>query len=212
MKAFLEMPIERRRLVCEQASAHLKLFEVSVEKDFWVCWTLRTLWALPEIGPYLTFKGGTSLSKGWKLIDRFSEDIDLVIDRSILDFGGDAAPDAAPSRKQIAKRLEAMKEAAQKWIQNVVHPRLSEAIENSLPQAEEWRLVSDTDDPAFNVRCVRPERTFWKKPCFSTKKPPALPTNGAPITRPCRLKCFMEKVRSLMKFLSVWVVFKNGLI
>ena len=42
----------------------------SVEKDFWICWTLRELFAKPSISDHLTFKGGTSLSKVWKLIQR----------------------------------------------------------------------------------------------------------------------------------------------
>lgn len=146
MKAFLEMPEDRRRLVCQQAAERLNLFEASVEKDFWVCWTLRTLWALPEIGPHLTFKGGTSLSKGWKLIDRFSEDIDLVIDRPMLDFGGASAPGAAPSRKQTKKRLEALRAAAQKWIAAVVLPQLKDAIAQALPEAGANCLFPDTED------------------------------------------------------------------
>jgi len=79
MREFLEMPEERRRLICTEAGAQLNLAEVAVEKDFWVCWTLQRLYALPEWGAHLTFKGGTSLSKGWQLIERFSEDIDIVI-------------------------------------------------------------------------------------------------------------------------------------
>ena len=71
-----------------------------MEKDLWVSWTLRALFRLPSSGPYLTFKGGTSLSKGWKLIDRFSEDIDIVINREFLGFGGADAPEDAPSNKK----------------------------------------------------------------------------------------------------------------
>jgi hypothetical protein len=69
----------------------------SVEKDFWVCWTLREIFSDPDIGGHITFKGGTSLSKAWKLIERFSEDIDLIVDKEVLGFGGDAAPDKAPA-------------------------------------------------------------------------------------------------------------------
>jgi len=55
----------------------------NVEKDFWVCWTLNALFnGLPE-GPRLLFKGGTSLSKGFGLINRFSEDIDVTLNRLI---------------------------------------------------------------------------------------------------------------------------------
>jgi len=48
MKEFIEMPEERRRLVCTQTGAQLNLFEIAVEKDFWVCWTLGKLFDLPE--------------------------------------------------------------------------------------------------------------------------------------------------------------------
>jgi hypothetical protein len=74
----------------------------SVEKDFWVCWTLRELFALPGIGEHLTFKGGTSLSKAWKLIHRFSEDIDIIVDKEPLGFGGAASPEEAPSSFPIS--------------------------------------------------------------------------------------------------------------
>src|ERR1700730_12010043 len=93
MDLFLNLPDERRQQLCEKAGDLIGLDAPSVEKDFWVCWTLRALFALPEAGPHLTFKGGTSLSKGWKLIERFSEDIDMVIDRDFLGFGGERAPD-----------------------------------------------------------------------------------------------------------------------
>ena len=55
MKEFIAMSEERRRLVCTQAGAQLNLPEISVEKDFWVCWTLRKLFELPEWSEHLTF-------------------------------------------------------------------------------------------------------------------------------------------------------------
>lgn len=106
MNTFIGLPEERRNLVCTQTAAQLNLAEVAVEKDFWVCWTLDKLFRLPVWGEQLTFKGGTSLSKGWKLIERFSEDIDIVINRGVLGFDGDHAPETAPSKKQMKKRLE----------------------------------------------------------------------------------------------------------
>src|SRR5262244_2888632 len=57
----------------------------NIEKDFWVCWTLDVLFnGLPADAPRLLFKGGTSLSKSFGLIDRFSEDIDITVFRSDL--------------------------------------------------------------------------------------------------------------------------------
>ena len=109
MNEFLSFSEDRRRTVCEQAQDRLALPPATIEKDFWVCWTLKKLFDLPKWGSHLTFKGGTLLSKGWALIERFSEDIDIVINRDALGFGGDMAPDRAPSKKQTRKRLDALK-------------------------------------------------------------------------------------------------------
>jgi predicted nucleotidyltransferase component of viral defense system len=105
MNAFLELDFADRQLGCKAVQAAMGLDAASVEKDFWVCWTLRELFALPGVGGHLTFKGGTSLSKAWQLIERFSEDIDLIVDKEVLGFGGEAAPDKATSNKQRKNSL-----------------------------------------------------------------------------------------------------------
>ena len=102
MNKFLLFSEDRRRTVCEQAQDTLGLPPATIEKDFWVCWTLKKLFNLPEWGSQLTFKGGTSLSKGWALIERFSEDVDIVINRDALGFGGDMGPNALPARNRRA--------------------------------------------------------------------------------------------------------------
>ena len=60
-----------------------------IEKDFWVCWTLKQLYEHPVLSKQLIFKGGTSLSKVFGLIDRFSEDVDLVLDWRVVDVNQD---------------------------------------------------------------------------------------------------------------------------
>jgi predicted nucleotidyltransferase component of viral defense system len=60
----------------------------AIEKDWWVVQTLAVIFSM-ECASALIFKGGTSLSKGWNLIQRFSEDIDLVLDREFLGFTGE---------------------------------------------------------------------------------------------------------------------------
>jgi hypothetical protein len=64
------------------AGNRLGTAEQNVEKDFWVCWALDALFnnQVAEV-PRLLFKGGTSLSKGYGLIERFSEDIDITVFR-----------------------------------------------------------------------------------------------------------------------------------
>ena len=54
--------------------------EAIIEKDFWVCWTLKQLFSIDALAGRLLFKGGTSLSKIFHAINRFSEDIDLAVD------------------------------------------------------------------------------------------------------------------------------------
>ena len=128
MNEFLTFSEERRRMLCEQAQDKLGLPPATIEKDFWVCWTLKKLFNLPKWGQLLTFKGGTLLSKGWGLIERFSEDIDIVINREALGFGGDMAPDLAPSKKQTRKRLDALKSATQDCVNKTLSPLLEETI------------------------------------------------------------------------------------
>jgi predicted nucleotidyltransferase component of viral defense system len=70
---------DRRDLFRESAS-RLGINLAIVEKDFWVCWILKRLFAEPALKDQMVFKGGTSLSKVYGLIDRFSEDIDLILD------------------------------------------------------------------------------------------------------------------------------------
>jgi hypothetical protein len=80
-------PAERQPYF-EETAARRDSTTTAVEKDFWICWTLKHLFALEAI-PELCFKGGTSLSKVFGLIERLSEDIDISIDRAALGFTGE---------------------------------------------------------------------------------------------------------------------------
>jgi hypothetical protein len=144
MDAYLQLSPADQAAACNECSRRLSLEPVSVEKDFWVCWTLRELFALPDIGQHLTFKGGTSLSKAWGLIRRFSEDIDLVVDKEALGFGGDAAPEKAPSKKKRRDRLEALMEASRKWVQEKLQPALADRLHAALGESG-WKLEVDPD-------------------------------------------------------------------
>lgn len=78
MNNWLTYTLEERKVMLQTASANEKLPDYAVEKDWWVTMTLKALFQTSCAGK-LTFKGGTSLSKGWNLIQRFSEDIDLAL-------------------------------------------------------------------------------------------------------------------------------------
>ena len=95
-EAFLALSREDQRDVFDAAARRLDKLSSHVEKDFWVCLVLDALYnRLPDGHPRLIFKGGTSLSRGFQLIERFSEDIDLVVPRRGLGFDGARDP-AAP--------------------------------------------------------------------------------------------------------------------
>jgi hypothetical protein len=80
---FLKAAPEDRRDVFLGAAQRIGTPAQNIEKDFWVCWTLDALFnGLPEGHPRLLFKGGTSLSKAYGLISRFSEDIDVTVFRT----------------------------------------------------------------------------------------------------------------------------------
>lgn len=145
MPQFLELSVADQRLTIEQTAARVGWIASSVEKDFWVSWTLQQLYAMPDLAPHLTFKGGTSLSKAWGLIDRFSEDIDLTIGRDALGFGGSNSPEQAPSAKQRSKRLKALKLACSKHVREVVLPELFEKFGTVLGKAS-WTLQMDVED------------------------------------------------------------------
>ena len=140
MDKFLSFSADRQRRLCEEAQGRLGLVPASIEKDFWVCWTLRELFSLPEWGEQLTFKGGTSLSKGWQLISRFSEDIDVVINREFLGFGGETL-----SNKQ-QKRL--LKECSRRVLEEL-QPALARRLGDVIPGGMTWELVpaTEAEDP-----------------------------------------------------------------
>jgi len=163
------MPAADRAALFNQAGAARGLANAIIEKDFWVCWTLKRLFGIQgEDSPGLVFKGGTSLSKGYDAIRRFSEDIDLSFDRADLGYGGDRDPEAAPSRKKAEKLIDDLVADVEKHTETVVLPRLSAAIERELGPAAEagWSLKIDPGEPqkpACSVDVLALRRTFWEK-------------------------------------------------
>lgn len=146
MPSFWDLPASERLLVFDQASAKKGWVASSVEKDYWVSYTLRHLFTLSALEGNLTFKGGTSLSKAWGLIDRFSEDLDLTIGRDALGFGGDRSPEKAPTAKQQGKRLKELRKACAAFVETVVLPQLIVSIQQELGP-DGWSLQLDADDP-----------------------------------------------------------------
>ena len=110
MDAFANDTAENRDEAFQEAASRLGLSKAIVEKDFWVCWSLKLLTTLPFYGDQIIFKGGTSLSKAYDAIHRFSEDVDLSLDRASLGFTGDRDPEnpdlSGGKRKDLLQNLQ----------------------------------------------------------------------------------------------------------
>ena len=91
---FFKRPASEQALIIRETAAQRGLLAVMVEKDFWVSWTLAVLFAHPEFGNQLVFKGGTSLSKVFGVIERFSEDIDLSVSPAFLGISEESVEQA----------------------------------------------------------------------------------------------------------------------
>ena len=144
---FIEIPEERQKQTIARVQEKNDLPDQIIEKDWWVSAVMRALFALPYAGQ-LSFKGGTSLSKCWGLIERFSEDIDIAVNREFLGYGGEL------SRTQISDKL---RRAACSFVRERLQFDLKEKmIEQGVP-ADKFSISVDitpvtTVDP--EVICV----------------------------------------------------------
>jgi hypothetical protein len=142
-----------------------------LEKDIWVVWALRHLFS----GPYaehLVFKGGTSLSKAYGVIRRFSEDVDLTYDiRAIAgDLVGDAGTPLPATKSQAKKWSTEIRARLADWVSTEIVPRLQSDLERSdLPatvRAEGDKVFIEYKPLTFPIatpHVMRAERTFWEK-------------------------------------------------
>lgn len=120
---------------------------VIIEKDFWVCWTLDQIFK-SELAPHVIFKGGTSLSKCYEVIDRFSEDIDLTLSKEYIGITEDIDPANAPGRNQRDKRWPQFDKLYEEKIYNVIHPLLLGVFKQELSNyfdESEWSLTPEKD-------------------------------------------------------------------
>ena len=123
------------------------LSDAIVEKDFWVCWTLKQLFEIDALRERLLFKGGTSLSKIYHAINRFSEDIDLAVDYVALGFTGERDPrQEGLSKTRRAAILAEMMIVCQQYIGNEFIAVLRGRCEEILGNEEDWTLAVSEQD------------------------------------------------------------------
>ena len=145
MKSVLSLTAAERAELFNAAAQQLGIGPVSVEKDFWVCWTLRELFALPDIADHLIFKGGTSLSKVWRAVQRFSEDIDISLSKEWLGFGYEEDPEHQSSTKKRKRQLQALAEACAERVGGQLLSSLREAGRRQLMD-DDWTMEVSPQD------------------------------------------------------------------
>ena len=146
MDQFANAAPKQRDEAFREAAAQLELPELIVEKDFWICWSLKQLFKLPTFGDHMIFKGGTSLSKAYDVIYRFSEDVDISLDRRLLGFEGDHDPENPDlSGKKQKQLLQELQDAAKAAVAGPVLAGIKSSVALSLEQ--DFSLTVHPNDP-----------------------------------------------------------------
>lgn len=128
--AFLQLATGDRKAILEGAAQASGKGANVLEKDVWVCWTLAKLDAMPDVPP-LAFKGGTSLSKVYDAIARFSEDVDVTLDRNALNPSLDPFEEDK-SRNQRKKDCAALDELLTQLLAEQIKPYFDECLRTEL--------------------------------------------------------------------------------
>jgi hypothetical protein len=136
---------ERAEIFQQTAARKFISSTLAMEKDFWVCWILRRIFN-PPLVEGMVFKGGTSLSKVYEAIARFSEDVDLSIPREALGFSGTHDLTPGISRTRRDHLLTDMREACERHVSGSLRESLTERIAAALSSGSTWSLdVADRD-------------------------------------------------------------------
>lgn len=150
MNEFLKLPADKRRTIYEQVSLRMGINDAkAIEKDVWVTGILQCVFTLPYSGA-LVFKGGSSLSKIWNLIFRFSEDIDLAIDRNFFGLEGGLTK----------KQLKRLRKASSVFVRDVFTADLQNAIR--LKGLDDYCTISADPDGEGDATYPEPRKVHVK--------------------------------------------------
>lgn len=138
-----------RRLVFEAAAVRLGTTPAVVEKDFWVCYTLEHLFHRCPLSDVLTFKGGTSLSKAFHLIQRFSEDVDLILDWRALGYGRDEPWEPRSNSAQERFKDDAARRT-DAYLRDTFVPVLAKSLTESLGREVSVRVGEEAETVWFD--------------------------------------------------------------
>jgi predicted nucleotidyltransferase component of viral defense system len=137
MQKFYQLSKNDKLKILEQISARTPLPDYAVEKDWWVVQTLRIISGM-DLAGNIIFKGGTSLSKAWNLIDRFSEDIDLALDKAVLGI----------EEVRTKKQVKQLRSNSKEFIKNEFFPLVKKGFADAgFADAEVFIPYGTENDP-----------------------------------------------------------------
>lgn len=139
MNEWLTIEDDRKKLAYEQVATRKNLPAIAIEKDYWVTLILQSVFE-QKWADSLVFKGGTSLSKGWDLIQRFSEDVDLAVDRKAFGFDG----------KLGSSKRTKLRKAIREFVVDEFAPILAEVLLRKGAEVElkVWESKNSDEDPS----------------------------------------------------------------
>ena len=189
MRKIAKITENDRKALFHNTAAKMGMTDAIIEKDFWVCYMLDYLFHRSQWKDNIAFKGGTSLSKAYGLIERFSEDIDLILDWRVLGYGIDEPWENRSNTKQdifnkVANtRAEVYIDDSDPQTVKIAYPNsfsdtsILQEIRLEIGALAAWTPVKNAsitpyaaeqyarlfEQPSTEVLTVLPERTFWEK-------------------------------------------------
>lgn len=158
MDRIAKASVKERSKIFLEAGSKLKLSPFIVEKDFWVSWVLGEIFSDSELSQSLCFKGGTSLSKGFSLIDRFSEDIDLILSRHLILEPNEKLYQASKTKQdKFNKKIE---EKAGQYISTSLKDSISRILSpicSVKPDENDAHVLWVIFPAQFDYKYIRPE-------------------------------------------------------
>lgn len=143
-----------KKELLETAAVKLGRQATVLEKDIWICWALQVLFSIPDAHP-MAFKGGTSLSKVYQIIDRFSEDVDITLDYRNFGDAFDPFSENA-SKTQIRKYSDRLKSYVRDYAHDAIVPAIERALED-LPY--DGRYAVEVDESGEKIWISYPSVT-----------------------------------------------------
>lgn len=157
MDTIVKLSPEQRSELFRETAARKGVTNAIAEKDFWVTWVLSKIFSDSHLSTLMIFKGGTSLSKAFHLIERFSEDIDLILDwRTVID----SDPRESKSKTAQDKLNKEINAKAASYIKNELLPVITSVLAPyciCIPDENDGLIINVRYPSSFDDPYLRPE-------------------------------------------------------